>query len=114
MNKNFNFFRPYNKRNRQVTNIRLVFIIFFLTTMGFALLLVLFDFLHLKTLQNELTIIDNEIGIYSDYDTVKRYEEVLVKYKNLEKYTEIIIDIDKAIKDIDVINIELFQQLEKC
>lgn len=114
INNNYNFFYPYIQKTRRMARIRLLFIIILLSLLGSMLTVHLFTFLYSNEMKNKLSALDNEISIIERNPNVQKFNETVRKYDILTKYDKIITDIDQSIQSTDVIDIELFDNLENC
>lgn len=114
MNQEYNFFYPYIQKSRRMARIRLEIIIALLVLIGSVFILQLFNFMYSNEMKNRLSALENEISILESNPVVQQYNETVRKYEILSQYGEIITNIDRSIHSIDVINIELFNTLERC
>ncbi|WP_341876860.1 PilN domain-containing protein [Defluviitalea saccharophila] len=114
MNKEYNFFYPYIQKSRRMARIRLGLIIALSVIIGSMFIIQLFTFLYSKEMKNKLSALENELSFLERNPDVQRYNETVRKYEILTQYGEIITNIDQSIQSTDVIDIELFNTLERC
>jgi len=114
MNKEYNFFAPYIRESRKMARMRLGIVTVLLVLVGSILILQIFSFFYSNKLKKKLSLLESEIDTFEKNPNVQQYNETVRKYEILTEYGEIITNVDRLIQSTDVIDIDIFNTLERC